>query len=149
MSELSKQQKKELAKTLFLTGKYNQKEISEKTGVSRQSLSKWVNDGKWEELLAGVTMSRENILQGLQRQIVEINKAILDRAGGNRFANSSEVDKIVKLSAAIRNLEIDLGISEIVNVSIGLTEFIKKFDVEKAKEVSEYLDAYVEEKMQK
>jgi DNA-binding transcriptional regulator LsrR (DeoR family) len=149
MSELSKQQKKELAKTLFLTGKFTQKEISEKTGVSRQSLSKWVNDGKWEELLVGVTISRENILQGLQRQINEINKAILNREDGARFATPSETVTIGKLSEAIKKLEIDLGISEIVSVSIAINEFIKKFDVEKAKEVSEYFDAFVEEKMRK
>jgi transcriptional regulator with XRE-family HTH domain len=149
MSELSKQQKKEIAKTLFLTGKYTQKEISEKTGISRQSLCKWANDGKWEELLIGVTISRESILQGLQRQIVEINNVVIARESGKRFATSAETDKIVKLSAAIKKLEVDLGISEIINVSIGLTEFIKQFDTDKAKEVSGYLDAYIEEKMKK
>jgi hypothetical protein len=44
-------------------------------------------------------------------------------------------------------METDIGIVEIVNVSKGLLDFVRKTDAEKAKELSYFLDAYIKEKI--
>ena len=44
-------------------------------------------------------------------------------------------------------VETETGISEITSVSIGLCEFIRGYDVEEAKRISEHLNAYIEYKM--
>ena len=42
--------KKGVAKSLFLDGNYTQEEIADKVGTTRQTISRWIKDGGWEQL---------------------------------------------------------------------------------------------------
>ena len=42
------EEKREFARLLFMQGE-QQKIIADKTGVSAQTITKWVNDGGWQE----------------------------------------------------------------------------------------------------
>ncbi len=148
MSDLTRQQKRDYAKTLYLSGNnFSQKEIAEKTGVSAQTLSKWVNLEKWDELKASVTITREQQLKSLYTQIAELNKAISEREKGQRFATNGEADTISKLANSIKKLETDAGISDIVSVSIAFCEFVKKIDLKKAQEIAALFEKFIEEKL--
>lgn len=148
---MAKQSKRDVqverAKQLFLTGKYQQKEIAELVGVVENTIKRWKDNGKWEMLRANMTITKENVLSQLYAQLAEINLNIEKRKEGERFSNSREADAIVKLSAAISKMETETGISEITSVSIGLCEFIRGYDVDEAKRISEHLNAYIEYKM--
>ena len=50
MANLTNQQKKDWAKTLYLRENLTQQEIADRVGVSRVSVSNWIRTGKWEEL---------------------------------------------------------------------------------------------------
>jgi len=145
--ELNREAKKKLAKELFLTGKHQQKEIAGMVGVSEKTVGRWVKDGKWELLRANLTTTRESVLSNWYAQLAELNKIIADREEGKRFPTSSESDRMIKISAAIKKLETETGIAEITGVCIGLCEFIRSYDPEKAKEVSDHFNAYIEYKM--
>ena len=145
--ELNRDAKKKLAKELFLTGKHPQKEISKMVGAAENTIGRWVKDGKWELLRANLTTTKENVLSNWYAQLAEMNKNIADRKEGERFPTSSESDRMIKISSAIKKLETETGIAEITSVCIGLCEFIRKYDVEKAKEISEHFNAYIESKM--
>lgn len=86
---------------LYLKEHLTQAEVAERVGVSKQTLCKWVKTEKWEELKASVSLTREEQLANLYRQVAEINKAIARRDEGERFATSKEADTINKLAAAI------------------------------------------------
>ena len=73
MAELTNPQKKEYAGVLYLRGELDATGKQEKVGVSRRTVGKWIADGKWEELKAGITMTREQQIMNLQRQIAEVN----------------------------------------------------------------------------
>ena len=73
-TELTIAQKKEYAGVLYLKDNLTQQEIAEKVGVSRQTLSKWIKAEKWEERKVGVTLTREEQISNLHRQVAEINK---------------------------------------------------------------------------
>ena len=147
MADLTNAQKKEWAKTLYLRENLTQQEIAERVGVSRVTVSNWVRAGKWEEQTAGLTLTRQEQVANLYRQVAEINRAISARAEGERFPNSKEADILGKLSAAIRNMEQETGIADIISVLTGFIEWLRPFDLEKAKELTRLADAYIKDKL--
>lgn len=147
MADLTNAQKKEWAKTLYMRENLTQQEIAERVGVSRVTVSNWVRAGKWEEQKAGLTLTRQEQVANLYRQVAEINRAISGRAEGERFPNSKEADILGKLSAAIRNMEQETGIADIISVLTGFIEWLRPFDLEKAKELTRLADAYIKDKL--
>nr|DAO84624.1 MAG TPA: Helix-turn-helix of DDE superfamily endonuclease [Caudoviricetes sp.] len=147
MADLTNAQKKEWAKTLYLRENLTQQEIAERVGVSRVTVSNWVRAGKWEEQKAGLTLTRQEQVANLYRQVAEINRVISTRAEGERFPNSKEADILGKLSAAIRNMEQEVGIADIISVLIGFIEWLRPLDLDKAKELTRLADAYIKDKL--
>lgn len=147
MAQLTSKQKKEWAKVLYVKENLTQKEIADKVGSTRQSVSRWISEGKWEELKVGMTLTKEEQIKNLYRQVAELNKAILEREEGARFASAAEADTIGKLSAAIRKMESDTGIADIISVGIKFLEWLRKADVEKTKEFVEYWDLFIKDQM--
>ena len=64
---------------LFLKDNLTQQEIAEKVGVARQTVSRWAKEEKWEEHKVGITLTREEQIANLHRQVAEINKGIAAR----------------------------------------------------------------------
>lgn len=146
-TQLTNRQKKEWAKLLYLRENITQQEIADKVGVSRVSMSKWVKDGKWEELKVGLTLTKDEQIQNLYRQIAEINRTIASRKDGERYATTSEADTIGKISAAIKKLEGDIGIADFVSVGIRFIEFVRRADLDKAKDVTVLWDTFIKAQM--
>lgn len=139
--------RKDIAKSLFLNGNFTQEEIADKVGTTRQTVSRWIKEGGWEQLKASITITPAQILSGLNRQIVEINNNISERAEGQRFATVAEADILAKLASAIKKIEQDVGIADIVDVAIRFTNWLRPLDLEKAKEFNELLDAFIKDQM--
>lgn len=146
-ADLSIKQKKEWAKMLYLKEHLMQSEVAERVGVSKQTLCKWVKVEKWEELKTSVSLTREEQLGNLYRQVAEINRAIAERKDGERFATSKEADTINKLASAIEKMEKETGISDIISVSKGFLDWLRRTDIEKAKELSLYFDSYIKDRL--
>lgn len=147
MAEMKAEQKKQLAHDLYLMGSYTYEEIALKVGTTRQTVSRWANNGKWEELKAGITVTREQILKNMYRQINEINENILKREPGERHPNVKEADIMSKLSAAIKKMEIDVGITDIISVGMRFGNWMRVVDIDKAKELVNYWDAFLREQL--
>lgn len=147
-NDLKNSTKKEIAKDLFLTGKYQQKEIAKKVGSSENTIGRWVKDGKWELLRANLTTTKESVLSNWYAQLAEMNKDIAGRDEGKRFATPSESDRMIKISSAINKLETETGIAEVSSVCIKVCEFTRKnIGLEKAQEINKIFDALIEEMM--
>lgn len=147
MTDLTNAQKKEWAKTLYLRENLTQQEIADRVGVSRVTVSNWVRSGKWEEQKAGLTLTRQEQVANLYRQVAEINRSISARAEGERFPNSKEADILGKLSAAIRNMEQEMAIADIISALTGFIEWLRPLDLDKAKELTKLADAYIKDKL--
>ena len=63
--------KKDIAKSLFLNGAFTQEEIAEKVGTTRQTVSRWMKDGGWEEMKVSLTITPDQIISQIHRQIME------------------------------------------------------------------------------
>lgn len=157
---LTNEQKKDLAKELFIQGRYTYAEIAEKVGSTRQTIAKWAEAGKWEELKLYTTAGRENILKGLYAQMQKINQVVLERGKlvdmdqkdpNKRYQDgptAAEADRLVKLATAIRKLENDLGISSLIDAGIRFGNFMRTIDLEEAKKFVKYWDMFLNDQMQ-
>jgi DNA-binding XRE family transcriptional regulator len=136
--------KKELAKSIFMQGVYTQDEISNLVGISRVSIGKWIKDGKWEEMRTASTITPQKIIYQLTQQIDDINKNILSRPEGKRFATTKEADAILKLSNTIKNLQNETGLKELVSVSMAFLSWLRDIgEYEKGKEFVEYFNLFI------
>ena len=147
MAELTAQQKKDYARMLYLKDNLTQQEIAEKVGVSRQSVIRWMKAEKWEEMKVGVTLSREQQISNLHRQVMELNNVILSRPEGERYATAPEADTLGKPAASIKKMETDVGIADLVSVGIRFIEWIRPIDLDKAKEVTILWDKFIKDQL--
>ncbi len=147
MADLTNAQKKEWAKTVYLRENLTQQEIADRVGCSRVTVSNWVRTGKWEEQKVGITLTRQEQVGNLYRQVAEINRSIADRPEGERFATSKEADILGKLAAAISKMEQEIGIADTISVLTSFIEWLRPLDLEKAKEITRFADAYIKDKL--
>lgn len=147
MAELTAQQKKDYARTLYLKDNLTQQEIAEKVGASRQTIIRWAAAEKWEEMKVGMTLGHEQQIANLHRQVMELNNLIISRPDGKRFATSAEADTLGKLAAAIKKMETEVGITDLVNVGMRFIEWIRPIDLDKAKEVTVLWDKFIKDSL--
>ena len=132
MADLTNKQKKEWAGTLYLKENLTQQEIADKVGVSRITVNKWIKAEMWEQQKTGITLTRESVIGNLY-----------GRKEGERYATSKEADALVKLAAAIKKMETDTGIADIISVGMRFIEFLRPVNLELAKDVTRMYDLFV------
>lgn len=147
MTKMNSEQMRQWALSMYLNESRTQAEIAEACGVSRQTIIRWAKTDKWEEHKASLTMTREEQIKNLQRQIVEINNGILEREPGKRFATPKEADTIAKLTTAINKLESELGIHEIVSTAQRFIAWLRPVDLELTKTFTPLFDKFIKSLM--
>lgn len=117
---MAKNKEKIAAHHYFVKEGLEQKEISLKTGVSENTISKWVRDGHWKEERAARMQSSKERLQeikdlilDLTRQNTDINKEIQEAADSNdlnksillKKARAATTQEIAILTKALEKIE--------------------------------------------
>src|SRR4051812_43183728 len=97
--ELSIDQKREWAKTLYVHQRLNQKETAIKVDVSAKTMCLWVEKYSWDTLRVSIILTKEQQLNRIYSQINELNTKIESKPEGERYADSKEADTLVKLSS--------------------------------------------------
>lgn len=144
-------EKKEWAETLFTKDELTQKEIAIKVGVSEKTVSGWVNadNEAWKRKKRSILVTKEEQIRRIYEQIDELNSKIKKRPEGERYAVKGEADTLVKLTASAKNLETDASIADIIEVSKRLLNFVRTIDLDKAKELSNYIDSFIKEQLRR
>lgn len=144
--EMSRQKKRELAKQIYLRDNLSQKEIADMVDVSQKSLSKWIKEERWDTEKSAYTITREQQIQRLYSHISTINDNISARDAGKNVPDAKEADTLNKLATAIKKLENEVGISEVIGVSMKICNFLRaKGEVEAAKTAAGWFNAYIKE----
>ncbi len=147
MPKMSSSQLHQWAMSMYLHENKTQAEIAEICGVSRQTIIRWCKSERWEEQKVSLTMTRKVQVKNLQLQIAEINKKILERPEGSRYANSKESDTILKLTTAVNKLETEMGIHEIVGVAQEFISWLRPLDNDMARTITDLFTKFINTKV--
>lgn len=146
MSEdLKASQRKEYAKLIFLRENVTQQEIADRVGVSRVTVNKWAKE--WEGLKLNLLQTREERIASTLSQLDELDRSIAAKEEGKRFPTTAEADIRRKLTADLEALEQEASVRDIYNVSRGLLDYVRRIDLDRAKEISDYFDSYIKDRM--
>lgn len=139
-------QKKELAKLIYLAEQnITQQELADRVGVSRVTIGRWIKE--WEDLKLNLLQTREERIRSTLMQLDQLDKAIADKPKGMQYPSKEESQIRRKLTEDLEALEQDASIRDIYNVSRRILDWLRAVDMDKAKEVSNYFDAYIKEQM--
>lgn len=145
MATLSNEQKREWAQLLYVQQRLSQKEIAERVGSSERTITAWKEKYKWDNLRQSLLVTKQEVLRRLYNQIEALTVEIESRE--NAYSNSKEADTLNKLTASVRSLETETSIAEIVEVGMRFVEFVRDQDLDAAKQITGFYDAFIQTKL--
>ena len=142
-NQMNREAQKEFAFALYMNNE-PQAVIAEKTGVSRQTISKWINDNGWAERRAAKTISRpelaNKILKSIADEIDRLNEP--EDTGG---ITAAAIDKLTKMAAMVEKLDKKAGVVETIEVFIAFGKWLQyqsTFDPELTPELVRAINNY-------
>lgn len=141
------QQKQELAKLIYLTEDITQEELANRTGITPKTISKWIEDEGWAKLKRNIPLTRDELLASWYDELAELKEFIKKKPEGMRFADFKEAQLRRSLLKDIATLEFDSGIPDIISVMTAFVKFIRRQNLDNAKEVSHLADAFIKSKI--
>lgn len=153
MTKKEIEEKREFARLLYMQGE-QQKIIADKIGVSAQTITKWVNDGGWQEQRAASNITRPELVNKL---LLTINKLIEQvNESEDPEAINGLGDKLSKLSTTIERLDKKSSIVDVVEVFMAFSKWLQfrmSFDDDVTPEllrtINKYHDLYITELLQR
>lgn len=141
-------EKKLYAEKLFVRGDIEQRDIAKIVGVSEQTLSKWANDEElgWKQKRKSFLVTKGQIINRLYN-IIEKMTIRMDES--DDAGDPKEADKLIKFTAALKNLETETSIAQIMEVAMGFDKWLLPIDPQLADTVSRMFDAYIKEKLRR
>ena len=138
---LSKKQEQEYAKLLYVEQMLTQKEIAERCGVTEKTVGNWIEKYGWEKLRQSLLVTKPHNIQLMYAHLTSLNEEIQQQG---KAPDSKQLDALSKLTASIKNLEVEMGIGEMFTVGSAFIAFVRKIDVEAAKKVYSLFDAFIQ-----
>jgi predicted transcriptional regulator len=152
---MAKNEKRQAAKDLYMTGEYTQQRISAMLGVTPNTISKWVKDDNWEGELDEHTMLQNDILTDLRfllRRDLKIMRAKAERDDATvksgdiesiadlRTTDKGEIDGLSKLFAQFKRKE--LSNSDKIQIIDLFLKYVEGKDLSFAKELIQFTDGF-------
>lgn len=135
---------KEYAKKLYLHDDItNQKQLAKRVEVSENTISKWVNEGKWESFKKNFLLTREERMSDLLDELTEIQNFIKEQPEGRRFADSKLGDVRRKLIKDLKELETSANRQEIIHALTSLVKFVRPENFEEAVVITKWADIFI------
>ena len=135
---------KNFAKILYVDKRLSVTEIMlrQDVDISERTLRKWINDENWDKLRKSFLTTRENQIVQLYDQLEWLNNQIAER--DIKVASSKEADSIIKITSAIKRLEYEVSLGEIMEVGRKFVEFSKEIDLNLAQQVTRLFDQFIQ-----
>lgn len=125
---------KQAAQNLFVNTQMSQKDIASQLGVTEQTICRWKEEGRWDDLKGAVALSANNIIANLYKRAEELS--------ADPEANA---DRLVKLAATIDKLKPTKNtLTTYITAFIDLGDWAKKNGyLEEAKILAKVQDGFI------
>ncbi len=140
---MNQEDRKSWAKTLFTSSIKDAKEVALEVGVSETTVKGWIKDGAWDEVRRSGLVSKKQQAKMFMSQIEKLN----NRLANEQDPNPKDVDLIVKYTNAVKNLEEEIALGTIIDVSEQFISWLRKRDNVMAKKLVILFDAYIKVKV--
>lgn len=151
MSKADIEKKKELARTLYLSG-MGQNEIAEKIDVSRNTISKWCNAEGWKEARAAKSITRPELVNKILLSINTLITQVNESDDPTLIAGLG--DKLAKFAAVIEKLDKKANVVDVIEVFMAFSKWMEyrstidpEVTPELLKALNKYQDLYITEQM--
>lgn len=124
------------------------KKLQKIVGATEKTLRKWVKELNLDKLKRNLVLTYEEQLSHLLNELVEINAAIKSKPEGERYADYKTAQirrQITKDIEALQNENAQLP--DIISALTQFINFIRKQDLEKAKEISHLANDFLKMKL--
>lgn len=140
--------KKYIAKTLYTREQLDAKIVAQRVGISEKTMSKWVTEGKWKDLRNRLLIGKDEQIRIMYEQLEHLNTAI--KASESGYADSKQADILVKYAAAIRSMETDLAIADLVQSGMKFIRYIQKAGtIQQAQEFTELWNSFIQSEIKR
>lgn len=145
-----KAEEREYARILYVNERITFKEISErkingKNIGTEKTISKWATEDNWDKLRKSLLTTKEAQLVHWYNQLDAMNENIAKRE--IPVPESKEADIMSKTTSNIKNMEVETGIGEYVEVGRKLLTYIQSIDLDDAKRFKGYIDEFINSKL--
>ena len=111
------------ARQLYLTQRFEQKQICAILGIGENTFTRWKKDGRWDEVRGAQSSGKERFSQILMEQIMELDKSL--KAEGRPLMTSKEINSLWQLQNMLRKTEETGNLSAKVTVISNFTDWIR------------------------
>jgi hypothetical protein len=140
--ELTYIERREWARSEFMREDISNEDLGLKVGTDEATIRKWVREGAWEGMKHSMLTSKRFQLDFFYDALSKLKKKIND----SDEINTKDADLVIKYTTAVRNLEIEAPLSQIIEVFELFIRWLRRRDLQLAKDFIVQLDAYVKEK---
>lgn len=131
---------------LYMQGQLTQKEIAAKVGASEKAIRDWKERYLWEQLRKSLLTSKAQLL-GFFYTVLDKIKTKIEAEEG--FGDTKLADMVVKYTAAIKNLETETSIAQLMDAGMKAHKHFQISDPEFALRFLNEYDAFIKEQLKK
>lgn len=133
---------KKMAYLLYVEQGLDAKQVSELTGISTNTLSKYNLADGWDKQRSARRLGPDKLIQ---RYYEQSNRLMDFIDSENRPANTSELDALAKLASSIQKLDKRTDASVVMSVLMGFNKWLLLVNHQQAKDMVPYQLDYVKQ----
>lgn len=142
---ITKKEERNYAQILYVNENLTAKEIAARVGVTQKTMGRWIKDGKWDQLRKSMLVTKQKMITMMYDQLEALNNSIAERTPA--IPDGKEADIISKITTSIQRLETEASVAETIEVAKSFINYVREYDLELAKEITEHFDSYIQYKM--
>lgn len=149
LSKKELEQKKFMAEVMYMNFA-DQKVIAEDVGVSSQTISGWVNAGKWKEKRSAATITRPELVNKVLANINKMLNDAIENGDDTDFASLS--DQLIKMTNTVEKLDKKNNVVNKMETFMAFNKWLvrrltvdSKLTLADTKKINEYQNIFISE----